>query len=105
MDHLAEQGFCVRVTGELDLATTEELNAQLSEILAAPRRVVLDLGGVTFMDSSGLATIVGAINRAEMIGARLEVASPLPPQPQRLLELTGILERLSLTVLPPSPPA
>ncbi|HWD84227.1 MAG TPA: STAS domain-containing protein [Solirubrobacteraceae bacterium] len=105
LDDLAGQTMCVRVTGELDLATTEELNAQLTEILTSARTVVLDLGGVTFMDSTGLSAILRAVNRAEMIGAELKIASPLPSQPQRLLELTGILERLAFTAVPPRTPA
>lgn len=101
LDQLDGQGVCVRVTGELDLLTTEELHAQLTEILTPERAVVLDLGGVTFMDSTGLAAIVKAVNRAKTIGAELKIASPLPSQPQRLLELTGILERLTFTAIPP----
>lgn len=77
----------------------------MSAALAGSRTVVLDLGGVTFMDSTGLAAIVGAMNRARDSGADLKVAAPLPPQPQRLLELTGVLDRMSFTNAPPEPPA
>jgi stage II sporulation protein AA (anti-sigma F factor antagonist) len=103
LDRLTEQRLCVRVAGELELATSEELSSKLSEILTEPQEVVLDLGGVTFMDSAGLAVIINATKRAEMIGAQLEIASPLPSQSQRLLELTGMVERVTFTATPPRP--
>jgi anti-sigma B factor antagonist len=104
-DQLVDRRRCVRVAGELDLATTEELAAHLRGLLDRREDIVLDLSGVTFMDSTGLAAIVSAINQADAAGAKLSIASSLPAQPQRLLELTGVLERLTFTPVPPQPPA
>lgn len=95
----------MRVAGELDLATAEELDSRLMEILARAHQVVLDLGELSFMDSTGLASIIRAVNRADGVGAVLEIAAPLPPQPKRLLELTGVISRLAFTSAPPRPPA
>jgi len=50
----------VAVHGEVDLATAETLRAAIAEALAADGRVVFDLTGVTFLDSTGLAAIAGA---------------------------------------------
>jgi anti-anti-sigma factor len=105
VDHLDDRRVCVRAAGELDLATAEELSAQLKAVLTEPRHVVLDLGEVTFMDSTGLAAIIGGLNCARESGGQMEIARPLPAQPQRLLELTGVLERLTFTATPPRPPA
>lgn len=105
LDQLDSERFCLRVAGELDLATAEELSSRLSEILTRARTVVLDLGELRFMDSTGLAAIIAALRQASDNGAELAIASPLPPQPQRLLELTGVVERLSFTASPPRPPA
>jgi anti-anti-sigma regulatory factor len=59
------------------------------------------LSELTFMDSTGLASIITAVNRANGRGAGLQIARPLPAQPYRLLELTGIMARLSFTPHPP----
>ena len=51
----------VSVTGELDLATAPRLRDALAAALGrGRRRIVLDLLGVSFMDSSGLSVIVQA---------------------------------------------
>lgn len=90
---LVDENHLVRVTGELDAFTVPDVRAALAE--AAGRDVVLDLSGVTFIDSSGLAMIVEARHRLEgghhrlVIGPRSEVV-------QRLLELSGVANRLDL---------
>lgn len=103
LDQLDAACVCVRVGGELDMATAEELSFRLAETLTHARTVVLDLGEVRFMDSTGLAAIIAALRQASDNGAELTIASPLPPQPQRLLELTGVVDRLSFTTAPPRP--
>lgn len=40
-----------------------------------PRRVILDLGGVTFMDSSGIAVLLRAYKRAAELGGAVTVRS------------------------------
>jgi anti-sigma B factor antagonist len=54
--------------GELDIASAPLLEAALSEQRAAEAPVVLDLGGITFMDSSGLKVLVRAANEARTNG-------------------------------------
>jgi anti-sigma B factor antagonist len=75
----------VFVDGELDLATAPALEQSL---LAAERGVsrelVLDLGGVTFMDTSGLYPLLDAQERATRRGYRL-VFRNVPPQVGRLI--------------------
>jgi anti-sigma B factor antagonist len=54
------------VNGELDTLTAPELDAALRELVAEPHRVlVVDLSGVTFLASSGLAVLIRAAHRAE----------------------------------------
>ncbi len=65
----------VRVAGELDLLTAPELNAALAE---APGDVVLDLRGVTFVDSAGLAVLVAQRRARRARGTRLRVERPRP---------------------------
>jgi|SRR5688572_11780611 anti-sigma B factor antagonist len=55
----------VRVDGELDAFTAPVLRTELEAVEAAePDRVVLDLSRVRFLDSSGLAVILGLRERA-----------------------------------------
>jgi anti-sigma B factor antagonist len=54
---------CVAVTGEIDIATADHLRASVSLALSASHHVgelVIDLGAVTFCDSSGLQALVNA---------------------------------------------
>jgi anti-anti-sigma factor len=79
----------VAVSGELDLDTMGELN----EVLAADNGLlvttVVDLRGLTFIDSSGVSGLMAAARRARDAGARL-VCVPGPPQIRRVFEMTGI---------------
>ena len=83
------------VTGELDLATTPALEAELERASAGPELVVLDLRGVTFMDSTGVSLLVKAHRRAQESRRRLAVVKG-GAQVQRLLTLTGVAGRLTL---------
>jgi anti-sigma B factor antagonist len=55
----------VELEGVLDLATVAGLEAELDRLAAAGRPVVLDLRGVGFMDSTGLALILRFAARAK----------------------------------------
>jgi anti-sigma B factor antagonist len=80
--------------GELDLATAPALCARLA--LTRAGRVLLDLGGIDFCDSSGLRTIVGAAQEAAIHGGRLVVVAPPDSRPARLLAITGLDEFLAV---------
>ena len=53
------------------------------------RQVVLDLGGVDFVDSMGLSVLVGLRKRLATVGGALRVARP-GDQARRVLDLTGL---------------
>lgn len=57
-----------------------------------PRRVILDLGGVTFMDSSGIAVLLRAYKRMAELGGTVTVRK-VPEQAGKVLRAAG-LERL-----------
>jgi anti-sigma B factor antagonist len=83
----------VAPAGELDLDTVPAVDEAIREVLGAGfSGLVLDLGRVTFMDSTALrlATRLEAAARAD--GFMLEVR-PGPPAVQRLFELTGMSDR------------
>ena len=56
---------------------------------AVPLKLVLDLGGVTFMDSSGIALLLRARRRMEALGGNLMVCH-VPDQARRVLDAAGI---------------
>jgi anti-sigma B factor antagonist len=87
---------CIVVEGELDLSNADELTDALRRELSAGHLVLLDLSGVTFIDSTGLAAIINALNSTRESRAELELCSDLRPQPRRLMELTGVLSVLPL---------
>ena len=72
----------VRFEGELDLATAPEAETalrQLEESEPPPGRIVLDLRGVRFLDSTGLRVILAADSRARRQGRNVQlIAGPEP---------------------------
>jgi anti-anti-sigma factor len=74
--------------GELDLATSALLERELDAAEAArPARLVVDLSGLEFIDSSGLNTLMQARKRASLNGHQLSLRQG-PRIVQRLFELT-----------------
>ena len=56
---------------------------------ALPIRLVMDMAGVTFMDSSGIALILRAQQRMQLMDGSLLVRN-IPPQAKRVLDAAGI---------------
>jgi stage II sporulation protein AA (anti-sigma F factor antagonist) len=85
----------VDVRGELDLASTATLRDDLSaEVIAMrPPGVMVDLGLVTFIDSTALSALISVQRNVGAIGASLQVVNPSPCV-ARLLHATGIGETL-----------
>jgi anti-anti-sigma factor len=84
------QGAVLVLTGELDLASGETFSDRLKAVEAGrPELITLDLSGLRFLDSSGLALVVRAHTRARNEGRRL-VIIPGPPQVQRVFDITGL---------------
>jgi anti-anti-sigma factor len=90
----------VVVGGELDLVSSVELGEALEDLDGSdPGSVVLDLREVEFMDSSGLAVVVRAHQRAQSAGITFGVVSE-SPQVRRLMTLTGVNERMPVAQTP-----
>jgi anti-sigma B factor antagonist len=84
----------VRLQGELDLASAHAVEERLAAIEEQrPARVVIDLGGLVFIDSSGLRVLLLADTRAREQGFEL-VLAPGPEPVQRVFEMTGALDVL-----------
>lgn len=80
----------VTVSGELDLATAPTLRDTLVDLVGQrrPELLVLDLQGVTFMDSTAIGVIVGAKKRQTAGGGHFTVITNALVH--RLLLLTGL---------------
>ena len=78
----------VIVTGEVDLDTAPTVRDEVLRHLHGGASVHLDLGDVTFMDSSGLHVLLAASRRAALVGAQLRLVR-VSARVQRLIELTG----------------
>ena len=81
----------LRLTGEIDHhragALMRELETQLD--LESPRTVELDLGGVSFMDSSGIALLLRLYRSLAFTGGKLRVVR-VPAQPGQVLKAAGL---------------
>jgi len=96
----ADATTVISVSGELDLASSPALEEELERVAQSDAQlVVVDLRNLEFMDSTGLSVLVRAHQRAEENGRRLGLVNG-SQQVQRLLTLTGVAERLTLTDLP-----
>ena len=74
--------------GDLDMSTAGVLERELQRLEAADdARIVVDLSGLAFMDSSGLRTLLAAHARARTDGDRLSLLRGRP-EVQRVFELT-----------------
>ena len=82
--------FVVVLTGEIDLAREAELDEQVQDYLAGVAvDVVIDLGSVTFMDSSGLGFVARLYREAKERGGTVTVTNP-QSQVDRLMRITGV---------------
>jgi anti-anti-sigma factor len=91
-----EGGHLVVATGELDMSATPRLSTVLAMATANPGgRLILDLSGVEFIDSTALGTIIKAAAQLEEGGTTLSVVAPEGPV-RSLLEMTNLTRRFRL---------
>ncbi|MGN9778464.1 STAS domain-containing protein [Micromonospora sp. H33] len=84
----------VWLSGELDLSTAGEFNAVLDRLAAAgAHRFLVDLSGLTFCDSTGIAAFIRADNRAAAQGGWLRLTGATG-RVHRVLQVTGLAEVL-----------
>lgn len=80
----------VTAIGELDLYTAPKLQSALAGLLReVPVRVVVDLSGVEFCDSTGMNVLLAAMKRVREQGGTFELAAPRPAV-KRILQVTGL---------------
>ncbi len=78
--------------GEIDLYTAPKLQADLAAIIsdgAPAARVVIDMSGVEFCDSTGMNALLSALRQVRKRGGELELAAPRPAI-RKILRVTGL---------------
>ena len=79
------------LAGELDHHLAASVRAKIDEAMYAgrPKSLVIDIGGVDFMDSSGLGLIMGRYTKAQELGAVLIVRNP-SARAEKMLKMAGM---------------
>ena len=92
-----EDGYRVlRPSGDLDVYTVGSLRDALGRMIEEKTpKVVVDLDGVPFMDSSGLGALMGGVRRMREAGGDLAVACT-KEQHLKLFSITGFGEGVSI---------
>lgn len=93
---ISDGSLCLSVVGEIDIATVEDFEAALARLIAidGTLRVIIDFSEVGFCDSSGLAALDRAYDRATRRGIRLRLVRPQRAV-RRLLEIAEMLDGLT----------
>jgi anti-sigma B factor antagonist len=80
----------VEAKGEVDLYTAPRLKDRLVELAGGGRsRIAVDLGGVEFMDSTGIGVLISGLKRCREAGGELALAAPRDPV-RKVLAITGL---------------
>ena len=93
--HRADNVAVVRCHGKLVAGVSDVLYAQVSQLIPGANRIVLDLTGVTHMDSMGLGTLVRLYVSAKSAGCALELKNVGKPI-RHLLGVTHLLSVLEI---------
>lgn len=89
----------VYITGELDHQTASQLRAVIDEeVAASPPALLLEISGLTYMDSGGLSLVFDTLSRMKgngwlgVVGATTHVS--------RLMEITGLTDQRGFRAFP-----
>ncbi|MEA4994298.1 MAG: STAS domain-containing protein [Oscillibacter sp.] len=87
----ADRNLLLEFSGELDhhAAKNAIRELELAVDAALPRRLLLDFGGVTFMDSSGIALLLRAKRCMDALDGSMQVCH-VQPQAKRVMDAAGI---------------
>jgi anti-sigma B factor antagonist len=98
--HISEHVITLALSGELDLVSSPALERAMEDQAQSDADlVVVDLRGVEFMDSTGLHTVLRIQQAGHEVGRRFALIRG-PDHVQRLFELTGLAETLTIVESP-----
>ena len=93
-------------SGEIDLYTAPRLHSELAEVIAnaAPAsRVVVDMSGVEFCDSTGMNVLLSCLRQVRERGGELELTAPRPAV-MKILQVTGLDSVFTIVAAPATIP-
>ncbi len=89
-DVLDEDRHVVAIRGEIDLFTAPELKQKLTDAIEGGRtRIVVDLSETTFLDSTALGVLIGAVKRLRSRDGALVIVNT-DPNIAKTFEITGL---------------
>ena len=96
--------YLVKADGELDLGTEDVLADELNRAVASDaKHILLDLSGLTFIDSTGIRLLVRT--HRQVAARRLRLVPGADGQVRRVLQLTGVAGCLEFVTEPYTRPA
>lgn len=93
-----DAGYVMRFRGHIDMNTSPDVRASLAEVFKQAKTgikaIFIDLSQVRYMDSSGIATLIEAMQNCMRVGARLRLVDLSPPVRDvfELARLTSVFE-------------
>ncbi|MBP0456029.1 STAS domain-containing protein [Streptomyces montanisoli] len=88
--HSTDRGPVLRVVGDLDHAQTTALRERIDDLVLGPgRRLVIELSGLDFCDSTGITALLAARRHAQAAGADM-VLTGVPADTMRVLTTAGL---------------
>jgi|SRR5581483_9488950 len=88
----APGGPVIALSGDLDISSVERLRAAVSEVAETrPQELTFDMSGLRFMDSAGIAVLLGAAGKVPSVRLYRPTTAV-----RRVIELTGLTEVLKV---------
>jgi anti-anti-sigma factor len=90
-----EVGTRISLLGEMDLSVIGRVDREVRRAEDGDAaRIVLDLGELEFLDASGIRLLLHLSDRSRSNGGRVRITRARYPQVRRVIELTGVGDRL-----------
>jgi anti-anti-sigma factor len=97
VSNVAQHVWVVAVQGEHDLSTVSQLDDAISQVFAAGSRMVIDLSGASFIDSSVLSSLLRARETANQQSSDdLVIVAPPGTMSRRVIDMTGVGARVPI---------
>ena len=96
----ANGSVLVRLSGEIDLSNSEQLQRQLEDAVEGWPRVVVDLAEIRYLDSQGLRLIKRLCDKVEKDGTELQLIAPPDSFARQVLEMARMSDYIEIRDTP-----